>query len=142
LIDIIDIMVVESSYNKKPFFFALGKSNKNETGISSAEIGKDNLESRTDLEWEIFYDSTILPRSIPSDKAKDLMANLVSATTGNASVYKTGTVYIPSSGRPAKGNAPVLRDFQIARKLEEAKRRNILHSAAPRLRNSRHNTFC
>ncbi len=111
LIDTPDIKVVEASFNKKLLFFAIGASQKNEA------------ESKTDLEWKIFYDSTALPPSMPVDKAKNLMAGIVSASAESASVYDAGTVYIASGGRPSKGNAPVLLDYKMAKKIEEAKKK-------------------
>jgi len=131
LIDTLDITVVEASFKKKPFFFAIGAAHENDTGASSATITKEDIESRTDLKWEIFYDPTILPQSVPFDMAKNLMANLVSLCTGNASVYKEGTVYIPSGDKPTKGNAPVLHDYEIARKIQEAKRRRKGEHSVP-----------
>ena len=136
LIDTSDIMVVEASFKKKLFFFAIGTEHEKEAGTSSAAIAKENLEFRTDLKWEIFYDPTILPQSVPFDMAKNLMASLVSLSTGNASVYKVGTVYIPSGDKPTKGNAPVLHDYEIARKIQEARRKG--NSAFPLLRESNH----
>jgi len=111
LIDTPDIKVVEASFNKKLLFFAIGVSQKNE------------VEPRTDLEWKIFYDSTALPPSMPVDKAKNLMAGIVSASAESASVYDASTVYIASGNRPSKGNAPLLLDYKMAKKIEEAKKK-------------------
>ncbi len=105
LIDTPDIKVVEASFNKKLLFFAVGTPQKNET------------------EWKIFYDSTALPQSMPIDKAKNLMAGIVSASAESASVYTAGTVYVASGNRPSKGNAPLLLDYEMAKKIEEAKKK-------------------
>lgn len=78
---------------------------------------------KTDLEWRIFYDSTALPDFIPIDKAKDFMAGTVAVSSGTASVYDAGTVYIASGNRPSKGNAPVLLDYEMAKKIDEAKKK-------------------
>ncbi len=105
LIDTADIKVVEASFNKNLLFFAVGAAQKNE------------------MEWKIFYDSTALPPSMPIDRAKTLMAGIVSASAGSASVYNASTVYVASGSRPSKGNAPLLLDYEMAKKIEEAKRR-------------------
>jgi hypothetical protein len=75
------------------------------------------------LEWKIFYDSTALPDFIPIDKAKDFMAGAVAVSSGSTSVYNTGTVYIASGNRPSKGNAPLLLDYEMAKKIEEARKK-------------------
>jgi hypothetical protein len=77
----------------------------------------------TDLEWKIFYDSTALRDFIPIDKARDFMAGIVAASSGTASVCNTGTVYIASGNRPSKGNAAHLIDYEMAKKIEEAKKK-------------------
>jgi hypothetical protein len=120
LIAIPDIMVVEASFNKNLLFFAI-RAKKNETASWSTQSDKGSeIESRTDLKWRIFYDSTALPQSMAIDKAKNLMAGIVSATTGSASVYNLSTAYIASSNKPSKGNAPHLLDYEMAKKIEEA----------------------
>ena len=123
LIDLPDIMVVEASFDSKLLFFAIGTSQENETLVSGKESAKENESKfKTDLEWKIFYDKTALPRFMPIDKAKNLMAGIVSVSSGIMSVYNLSTIFVPSSSRPSKGNAPVLLDYEIARKIEEAKK--------------------
>lgn len=128
IIDIPDIKVVEASYNKRLVLFAIGSSPRRETIVSgegsAAGIGGRGKHG-TDLEWRIFYDSTALPDFIPIDKAKDFMAGTVAVSSLTASVYDVGTVYIASGKRPSKGNAPVLLDYKLAKKIEEAKRKKI-----------------
>jgi len=51
------------------------------------------------------------------------MAGTVAVSSGTASVYDAGTVYIASGNRPSKGNAPVLLDYEMAKKIEEAKKK-------------------
>jgi hypothetical protein len=125
IIDIPDIKVVEASFNKKLVLFAVGTLPRRETVVSgegsAVAIGE---KYETDLEWRIFYDSTVLPDFIPIDKAKDLMAGTVAVSSLTASVYDARTVYIASGNRPSKGNAPVLLDYEMAKKIEEAKRKN------------------
>jgi hypothetical protein len=122
IIDIPDIKVVEASFNKKLVLFAVGTLPPRETAVSgegsSAAIGE---KYGTDLEWRIFYDSTALPDFMPIDKAKDFMAGTVAASSESASVYNSCTVYIASGNRPSKGNAPHLLDYEMAKKIEQAK---------------------
>jgi len=124
IIDMPDIKVVEASFNNKLVLFAVGTLPRRETVVSGearpATIGD---KYGTDLEWKIFYDSTTLPDFIPIDKARDFMAGAVAVSSGSASVYNTGTVYIASGSRPSKGNAPLLLDYEMAKKIEEAKKR-------------------
>jgi hypothetical protein len=124
IIDIPDIKVVEASFNKKLVLFAVGTLPRRETVVSgegsAAAIGE---KYGTNLEWRIFYDSTALPDFIPIDKAKDFMAGTVAVSSGTASVYNAGTVYIASGIRPSKGNAPYLLDYEMAKKIEEARKK-------------------
>jgi hypothetical protein len=128
IIDISDVKVVEASFNKKLVLFAVGTLPRRETVVSGegsvAPIGEKYETDGTDLEWRIFYDSTALPDFIPIDKAKDFMAGTVAVSSGSASVYDAGTVYIASGNRPSKGNAPVLLDYELAKKIEESKKKN------------------
>lgn len=123
IIDIPEIKVVEASFNKKLVLFAVGTPRR-ETVVSdeanSTAIGE---KFGTDLEWRIFYDPTALPDFISIDKAKDLMAGTVAVSSLTASVYDAGTVYIASGNRPSKGNAPVLLDYEMAKKIEKAKKK-------------------
>jgi hypothetical protein len=123
LIDIPDIQVVEASFNKRLLFFAIGTLKKDGSSISLEESDKGNQgELVRVLEWKVYYDSTSLPKSMPIDKAKNLMDGIISASAGSASVYNLNTVYIVSGNRPAKGNTPFLLDYEMARKIEEAKK--------------------
>ena len=65
----------------------------------------------------------LFPISCLLTKLRILMAGTVAVSSGSASVYNTGTVYIASGNRPSKGNAPVLLDYELAKKIEEAKKR-------------------
>lgn len=116
IIDIPDIKVVEASFNERLVFFALGTSQEHGT-VSSGE------SSKTNFRWRIFYDSTTLPDFIPVDKAKDLMAGTVAVSSGASSVYDPSTVYIASDNRPVKGNAPHLLDYEMTKKIEEARKK-------------------
>jgi len=127
IIDLSEIKVVEASFNKKLVLFAVGTLRRRETVVSGeggAAIGEKYETDGTDLEWRIFYDSTALPDFIPLDKAKDFMAGTVAVSSGAASVYDAGTVYIASGNRLSKGNAPALLDYEMAKKIEEAKKKN------------------
>jgi hypothetical protein len=93
IIDIADIKVVEASFNKKLFLFAVGTAQKLEATVSDEGNAEENeSESRKDLEWKIFYDSTVLAPFIPVDKVTNLMAGIVAASSGSASVYNSSTV--------------------------------------------------
>lgn len=123
IIDTPDIKVVEASFDKKLFLFALGTSQPRVTAVSaelSAERSED--EYRCDLKWRIFYDPTALPDFIPMNKAKDFMAGAVAVSSQSASVFNKSTVYIASGNRPSKGNAPLLLDYELAKKIEEARK--------------------
>jgi hypothetical protein len=123
IIDIPDIKVVEASFNKKLVLFAVGTAQQSETAASDKGSSTEpKAKCRTDLEWKIFYDPAALPNYMSIDKAKDLMAGTVAVSSGSASVYDAGTVYIGSGKRPSKGNAPVLLDYKMAKKIEEAKK--------------------
>jgi len=124
IIDIPDIKVVEANFDNKLVFFAVGTTQQYDLAVS----GERNAESigeecKRDIEWRIFYDPTALPDFIPLGKAKNFMAGAVAASSGSASVYNTSTVYIASGNRPSKGNAPLLLDYAIAKKIEEAKKK-------------------
>ena len=125
IIDIPDIKVVEASFNKKLVLFAVGTLPRRETVVSgeasAAAIGE---KYGIDLEWKIFYDPTALPNFIPIDRAKDLMVGTVAVSSGTASVYDAGTVYIASGNRLSKDNAPALPYYEMATKIEEAKKKN------------------
>jgi hypothetical protein len=124
IIDLPDIKVVEASLNKKPILFAVGILPRRET-VASDKASAAAIEEKheTGFKWKIFYDSTALPDFIPIEKAKDFMAGTVAVSSSSASVYDASTVYIASGGRPSKGNAPVLIDYEIAKKIEEARKR-------------------
>jgi hypothetical protein len=124
IVDIPEIKVVEASFNKSLVFFAVGTARKLETTVSNeGNVEENGSKSKTDLEWKIFYDPTALPNFIPIDKAKDLMAGTVAASSGSTSVYNTRTIYIASGNRPSKGNAPLLLDYEVAKKIKQAKQK-------------------
>ncbi len=122
IVDIPEIKVVEASFNNKLALFAVGILGKNEQTVSSGvEAEEIQTKYEIDMYWKIFYDPTALPKSIPLGKAKDFMAGAVALISGSSSVYGSETLYIVSGNRPSKGNAPLLLDYEIARKIEEAK---------------------
>ena len=126
IVDIPEIKVVEASFNKKLVLFAIGSSRRREKAVSGEGLAEEiETKYRCDLEWKIFYDPTALPNFIAVDKAMDLMAGTVAISSGNASVYDIGTKYIASGSRPSKGNAPLLLDYELAKKIEEAKKQKI-----------------
>lgn len=119
IIDIPEIKVVEVSFGKKLLLIALGTMPKRDAAVS----GERNDECRGYLEWRIFYDLTALPNFMSPDKVKEFMAGAVAMSSGSVSVYNTSTIYIASSNRPSKGNAPLLLDYDIAKKIEETKKK-------------------
>jgi len=124
IIDIPDIKVVEACFEKKIALFAVGTLQPGGTAVS----GEGSVEGigdrdRLDMKWKIFYDPTVLPDWIPVDKALDFMVGVVALSSGSASVYDEGTVYIASGKRPSKGNAPLLLDYEIAKKIEAARKK-------------------
>jgi hypothetical protein len=128
IIDIPDIKVVEASFNKNLVFFAVGTSQQPETAFSgerSPEGMAAKHRTQKNLEWKIFYDRTALPDFMSNDKAVDLMAGMVAASSGSTSVYDKDTIYIASGNRPSKGNAPVLLDYEMAKKIEEARKKKM-----------------
>jgi hypothetical protein len=131
IIDIPDIKVVEANFDKKPILFAVGTPQRRET-VSSSEGSALAIGEKygTDSEWRIFYDSIILSDFIPIEKAKDFMAGTVAVSSKTASVYGAGTVYVASGNRPSKGNAPVLLDYEMAKKIEEARKKKQAESSA------------
>jgi hypothetical protein len=60
---------------------------------------------------------------MPIDRAKNFMAGAVAVSSGTASGYNTSTAYIASGNRPSKGNAPHLLDYEMAKKIEEARKK-------------------
>lgn len=126
IVDIPEIKVVEASFNKKLVLFAVGTSQRREAAVSGEESAEGiGAKYRCDLEWKIFYDPTALPNFIPVDKAMDFMSGTVAMSSGNASVYATGTKFIASGSRPSKGNAPLLLDYELAKKIEEEKKQKM-----------------
>jgi hypothetical protein len=128
IIDIPDIKVVEASFNKNLILFAVGTSRQPETtfsGEGSAEGMVEKRRTKKYLEWKIFYDRTALPNFMSIDKAMDLMAGMVAVSSGSTSVYDGDTIYIASGNRLSKGNAPVLLDYEMAKKIEEARKKRM-----------------
>ena len=127
IIDTPDIRVVEASQNEKLFLVAIGTSPSREIAISGEKqavaVGDKN---ETELKWKIFYDSIALPDFMSFDKAKDFMAGTVAVCSGARSVYDADTVYVASGKRPSKGNAPLLLDYETAKKIEEARKKRTI----------------
>lgn len=130
IIDIPDVKVVEASSNKKLFLVAVGTRRKitaADEPISSATEGK----SGTGLRWTIFYDSTIIRDFIPAERIRDFVAGAVAMSSGSAEVYGSDTAYVASGSKPAKGNAPLLLDHDLAKKIEEARKKRAQSLEAP-----------
>jgi hypothetical protein len=124
IIDVSDVKVVEVSFNSELVLFAVGTMSQSQTvvsgqGSAATSEKKDNVS----FEWKIFYDSTVLPDFMSLDKAKDFMAGIVAVSSGTTSVYDAGTTYIASGNKPSKGNAPHLLDYEMAKKIEEARKK-------------------
>lgn len=128
IVDFPGIKVVEASIDKELVLVAVGTSQQLETGPSGREsaegiVAKHGVRTQKDLEWRIFYDRTVLPDSVPHEKALVFLAGAVAVSSGSASVYESGTKYVASSDRPSKGNAPLLLDYDMAKKIEEARKK-------------------
>ena len=123
IVDLPEIKVIEASFNKELVFLALGTTQSNEKAI----LGEENREgkvakNRCILDWKIFYDQTAIPPFITVDQVKALIDGVVAVISGNYSVYNANTKYIASGSRKSKGNAPLLLDYELAKKIEEAKK--------------------
>ncbi len=123
LIDSSDIEVVEASFDKKLLLFAVGILRKDEATVPPTRDYRIDEDKSGDLRWKIFYDSTVLPRSISLEKVKALMAGIVSVSAGSNSVYCLDTVFVASGNRPSRGNFPILVDYEIAKKIEDIKKK-------------------
>jgi len=123
VIDLPDINVVEASLDKKLVLVAMGIAQKRDTTFSKERNDKQvRGKYKGELEWRIFYDPTAIPDFIPADKAKDFMAGAVAVSSRSSSVYSTNTVYIADGKKPSKGNAPLLLDYELAKKIEQARK--------------------
>lgn len=122
-VDLTEIKVVEGIFNQKLFFIAVGIVPKADAIYSEKKTQKDAVQK--DLEWKIFYDSTILPTFLSIEKIKDLMVGIVAFSSDSSSVCSTTTSHIPVGNRPSKGNAPVLLNYDIVKKIQEAKSQEI-----------------
>jgi hypothetical protein len=124
IIDTPDIKVVEAHLDNRLVLVAVGTSQPRVTAESAVrKVERIAAESRFDMEWKIFYDSTALTDFIPFNKAKDFMAGAVAVSSGSGSVYNINTVYIASNGRSSKGNSPLLLDYEVAKKIERARKK-------------------
>lgn len=121
VIDVPDVKVVEARFDNEIVLIAIGVSKQltaeppERTAAQNEGMGKSNMK------WKIFYDKTIFPEFIPVEKVRDFMAGVVAIVSKSASVYNSNTLYIAIGKRPSKGNAPFLLDYEIAKKIEEAK---------------------
>ena len=118
-VDLTEIKVVEGIFNQKLFFIALGLVTKAEAIYSEKMALKGAVKK--DLEWKIFYDSTILPTFLSIEKIKDLMDGIVAFSSDSPSVCSNTTSYIPVGNRPSKGNAPLLLNYDLVKKIHESK---------------------
>ena len=121
-VDIADIKVVEAKFDEKLAFIAVATKLK----IEFIPDHEKKDESRTDLEWRIFYDPTTIPDNMPLEKAKTLMSGIVALCSGSTSVYSASSKYIAHDTRPSKGNAPLLLDYDLAKKMQEAKNKESI----------------
>ena len=70
IIDIPDIKVVETRFDKKLVLFAVGTSQPRVIAVSAERsVERIGDKDRFDMKWKIFYDPTALPDFIPVDKA-------------------------------------------------------------------------
>ena len=122
-VDLTEIKVVEGTFDQKLFFISVGTMPKADAIYSEKKALKDAVKK--DLEWKIFYDSTILPTFLSIEKIKDLMDGIVAFSSGSSSVCSTTTSYIPVGNRPSKGNAPLLLNYDLVKKIHESKSQKI-----------------
>ncbi|MBO3802966.1 MAG: hypothetical protein JTT11_03700 [Candidatus Brockarchaeota archaeon] len=120
IIDVPGVKVVEATFNDEPVLFAIGTARQRAVPGGKATAAGEGRGN--DLEWRVFYDSASLPGFMPIDRAKEFMAGAVALSSLTASVYGEGTVFV-ASGKRSKGNAPALLDYEIAKKVEEARRK-------------------
>ncbi len=122
-VDLAEIKVVEGIFSQKLFFIAVGVVPKVDAIYSEKKTLKEVVKN--DLEWKIFYDSTILPTFLSIEKIKDLMDGIVAFSSDSPSVCSNTTSHIPVGNRPSKGNAPLLLNYDLAKKIQEAKSQKI-----------------
>ena len=118
-VDLSEIKVVEGTFDQKLFFISVGTMPKADAIYSEKKALKDAVKK--DLEWKIFYDSTMLPTFLSIGKIKDLMNGLVAFSSDSPSVCGTTTSYIPVGNRPSKGNAPLLLNYDLVKIIHESK---------------------
>jgi len=118
-VDLTEIKVVEGTFDQKLFFISVGTMPKADAIYSEKKALKDAVKK--DLEWKIFYDSTMLPTFLSIGKIKDLMNGLVAFSSDSPSVCGTTTSYIPVGNRPSKGNAPLLLNYDLVKIIHESK---------------------
>ena len=124
LIDASDVKVVEANIDKELAFVAIGTIQKcNTTYAKDNNTGNPSVSCENSIgwEWKIFYDSSILANLEGNEKNRYFMAGLVALLSGNLSVYDPATAFIAKGKRPAKGNSPILLDFELASRIEKAK---------------------
>ncbi len=115
-IDSADLKVAEVSFNKNLMLIAVGNSTK---------LGSTGLDREINLKWKLFYDSTIFLKEISKAKLKNLLASLVYLLSADSSIYNEDTEYIAHGDKPTKGNAPVLTDCELLKKIEEARKQKF-----------------
>jgi hypothetical protein len=121
IIDIPDVKVVKATIDNRLVFVAIAVPQEHNSFVS-----ENNSKHECNIEWKIFYDTTALLTFTSQERINAFIAGAVAASSGNASVYNTTTKYISNGNRPAKGNAPVLLDYNIAKKIDDAKKKNNL----------------
>ncbi|MEM3823672.1 MAG: hypothetical protein QXH87_01935 [Candidatus Bathyarchaeia archaeon] len=122
IIDMPEVKVVEFCFEEELVLIGIGTERNREEGrLVEKGVEPAACKCEPEMKWKIFYDKTAFPDFIPFEKLKDFMAGVVAMTSGSASVYDAGTTYIASGKRPTKGNAPLLLEYEIARKIMEAK---------------------
>ncbi len=120
IVDIPEIKVVTATLDNLLVFVAIATPREYASAVS-----EDRAKNQCDLEWKVFYDTTILHNFSSQEKVTAFIAGAVAASSGSTSIYSTNTKYISSGDRPAKGNAPVLLDYKIAKKIEDAKNKKM-----------------
>lgn len=93
-----DIKLVTASYKREPFFIGIGLSEQRKLkGTGQVSLGdgvKGEYQSQKDIDWQLLYNPNALPPGfVPLEKAKELMASTVAATSGSVAVYLPETKF-------------------------------------------------
>ncbi len=130
-VDLTEIKVIEGTYKQSLFFIAIGTLPKVKEHSEEGKAEQNTKGSNLNFKWKIFYDLSTLPKTLTLERAKNMMADIIALVSENNSVYDIQTKYIASGVKPAKGNAPLLLDYELAKTIQNAKRQKTGMPSAP-----------